>query len=361
MRTRNQSAQPLFAEATLSGEWARLVRLCTRLTASPEAAEDLAQETLFEAWRHRDRVHDPQGQVRWHNAIARNVCRRWQEQRGREVVHLLPPCSRTPGKPDVLLEELADPASLDAEVERSELAILLDRALHLLPEPTRQVLLARYVQELPYAVIAAQMGLREGTVKVQIHRGKQALRQVLVTHFCEEAYGVFTSYTSMPAWFQGVTGFKPALNRVMRWVNTYYQKAVYQSASSDSFCGWSRAALPVPHVQTNALPEPGNQGPGRLRCCAPCGQGGRMRHANLVFYLPKVWQFWHDHPRLQLLEEQFVTYHGRAALVTSFRSLTELTQLDVVLAQETYEILCIQPSPDVYHLRSLGVLEEPNA
>ncbi len=409
MRTSDQSVLPLFAETTLSGEWARLVRLCTQLTASPETAEDLAQETLVEAWRHRDQVHDPQGQARWHNAIARNVCRRWREQQGREAVHLLS-SSHTPMEPDVFLEELADPARLDAEIERSELAILLDRALHLLPEPTRQALLARYVQELPYAVIAAQMGLREGTVKVQVHRGKQALRQVLTTHFreeaaaydlvapemgswrttqiwcplcgqhhlegeldvaqgdfllqcpaCVEAYGVYTSYTSMPAWFQGVTGFKPALNRVMRWVNTYYQKAMHQSASSGSFCGWSRPALPVPHVQTNVLPEPEDRGRGRLMCCAPCGQGGRMHHANLVLYLPPAWQFWHDHPRLRLLEEQSIEYQGRAAMVTSFRSLTEPVQLDVVLAQETYEILCIQPSPDVYHLRSLGVLEEPNA
>ena len=86
-----------------------------------------------------------------------------------------------------------------------------------------------------------------------------------------------------------------------------------------------------------------------------------MHHANLVLYLPLAWQFWHDHPHLRLLEEQSIAYQGRAALVTSFRSLTESAQLDVVLAQETYEILCIQPSPDVYHLRDLGVLEEPNA
>ena len=86
-----------------------------------------------------------------------------------------------------------------------------------------------------------------------------------------------------------------------------------------------------------------------------------MRHAHLVLYLPQAWQFWHDYPRLRLLEEQFVDYQGRAALVTSFRSLTAPVQLDVVLAQETSEILCIQPSPDVYHLRSLGILEEPNA
>jgi hypothetical protein len=46
-----------------------------------------------------------------------------------------------------------------------------------------------------------------------------------------------------------------------------------------------------------------------------------------------------------------VEHQGRAALVTGFRSMTEPVQLDVVLAQQTYEVLCIQPSSDVYSLR----------
>lgn len=161
-----------FAETTFVREWSRLVRLCTQISGSSEAAEDLAQETLYEAWRHRDRLYDPQGQACWHTAIARNVCMRWRALHLRDAAHLLQPSSHDPGGPDSLVQELADPADLEADVERSELADLLERGLHLLPAPTRQVLVARYVQELPYATIAAQMGLREGTVKVQVHRAR---------------------------------------------------------------------------------------------------------------------------------------------------------------------------------------------
>ncbi len=125
--------------------------------------------------------------MRWQNAIARNVCLRWRERHFREDAHLLQPRSHDTEEADSLDQELADPANLEEEVERSELANLLEQALALLPAPTSQMLIARYVQELPYAVIAAQMGLREGTVKVQVHRGKLALRQVLMTQFREEA------------------------------------------------------------------------------------------------------------------------------------------------------------------------------
>jgi len=397
MRPSDQSALPIFAETTLSGEWSRLVHLCTQLTGSSEAAEDLAQETLYEAWRHRDQLHDPQGQARWHNAIARNVCLRWRKLRGRDSAHLLQHSERNLGESDSLDQELVDPADLEGDLERSELADLLERALHLLPAPTRQMLVARYFQELPYAKIAAQMGLREGTVKVQVHRGKQVLRQVLTTQFRQEAAaydlvapdaaqwqttriwcplcgqrhleglldvaqgdfllqcpacvaetGVYTSYTSMPSWFQGVTGFKPAFNRVMRWVNAYYQPALRQQSSPGVFCGWSR---PLRLSLAEALPEPQHHAPGMLVCCAPCDRGGAMRLSNLVLYLPRAWQFWRDHPRLRLLEEHLVEHQGRAALVTSFRSMTEPVQLDVVLAHETYEVLSIQQGTDVYHIR----------
>jgi len=397
MRPSDQCEPSIFAETTLSGEWSRLVRLCTQLTGSSEAAEDLAQETLYEAWRHRDQLHDPQGQARWHTAIARNVCLRWRKRSFRDSAHLLQHSERNLGESDSLDQQLVDPADLEGDVERSELADLLERALHLLPAPTRQLLVARYVQEMPYAAIAAQMGLREGTVKVQVHRGKLTLHQVLTTQFREEAAaydlvapdavqlqttriwcplcgqrhlegkldvaqgdfllqcpacvaetGVYTSYTSMPSWFQGVTGFKPAFNRVMRWVNAYYQPALHHHSSLGVFCGWSRS---LGRSLAEGLPEPQHRTRGMLVCCAPCDQEGAMRLSNLVLYLPEAWRFWRDHPRLRLLEEHLVEHQGRAALVTSFRSMTDPVQLDVVLAQQTYEVLSIQPSTDVYHIR----------
>ena len=49
----------------------RVTRLCAVLTDDPSAAEDLAQETMLEAWRIRHRLVDPSGQGPWLDAIAR--------------------------------------------------------------------------------------------------------------------------------------------------------------------------------------------------------------------------------------------------------------------------------------------------
>ena len=69
----------------LPSEWPRLVRLCAHFTGDRDAAEDLAQETLIEAWRHQDRLYDWQGYSSWLSAIARNLSLRWIRQRGREA------------------------------------------------------------------------------------------------------------------------------------------------------------------------------------------------------------------------------------------------------------------------------------
>src|SRR5258706_4364406 len=79
------SAADETLDMALAAERARLVRLCARLIGNPDAAEDLAQETLLEAWRSLAKLRTPDGLVPWLNAIARNVCLRWARSQGREL------------------------------------------------------------------------------------------------------------------------------------------------------------------------------------------------------------------------------------------------------------------------------------
>ena len=137
-------------------ERARLVRLCAVLSGDGEAAEDLAQETLLEAWRHRHRITDKRGADRWLTAIARNVCLRW---------------SRTRGRLPVPLAEVPEPAAPPED--------RIDELLELLPPDTRPVLLQRYVHERSHAEIAGSLGISADAVSMRLTRGKQALRRVL--------------------------------------------------------------------------------------------------------------------------------------------------------------------------------------
>lgn len=51
----------------------RLARLCASLAGESAAAEDLAQETLIEVWRLRERVHDVETLPRWVAGVARDT------------------------------------------------------------------------------------------------------------------------------------------------------------------------------------------------------------------------------------------------------------------------------------------------
>ena len=53
------------------------------------------------------------------------------------------------------------------------------RALALLSDEHRQVLLLRYMQELDYGEIAAALQVSEGTVKSRINRAKARLKALL--------------------------------------------------------------------------------------------------------------------------------------------------------------------------------------
>ena len=144
-------------EEVLPAEHDRLLRLCARLSGSAEAAEDLTQETLVEAWRCRDKLHDPTGYDRWLSAIARNVCLRWKARRSRRRTIL---SLGADGPPVHTLEcVVPDDFNLEMELERNELAGLLDRAMAVLPPATRRALLHRYIEDLPVAEIAQRLGV----------------------------------------------------------------------------------------------------------------------------------------------------------------------------------------------------------
>jgi RNA polymerase sigma-70 factor (ECF subfamily) len=150
---------PVWREA----ERRRLVRLCARISGDRDAAEDLAQETLLEAWRSRHTLTDPSGADRWLSAVARNVCLRWAARRSRREV----PVADVPE------------AAVELELPRDDLAELLDGALALLPPSSRDVLLQRYVQERPVAEIAGRLGISDDAVSMRLARGKLALRRAL--------------------------------------------------------------------------------------------------------------------------------------------------------------------------------------
>ena len=176
MQSDREEQRRLHLEALLPTERGRLVRLCASLSRSADAAEDLAQETLIEAWRHAQNLRDPHALRPWLFGIARNVCLRWRRDQGRDAAKL---DRFTQSHPARTASKWEAGHGDELTLERNELASLLDRALGLLPASTRDVLVQHYIDERTHDEIAARLGVSEGAVAVRIHRGKLALKQAL--------------------------------------------------------------------------------------------------------------------------------------------------------------------------------------
>lgn len=165
------------SEALAARERRQLVRLCARLTGDAMSAEDLAQEALLRAHRSREHLRAPELRQAWLDGIARHVCLDWIGRRRRErqlfCAHPLP--------------EAPDALDLDRELDRHEIVSLLDRAMDRLPEATRAVLMDHYVSDLPQSDIALRHGCSEGAVAMRLQRGRQMLRDLLLTDFRADA------------------------------------------------------------------------------------------------------------------------------------------------------------------------------
>lgn len=146
-----------------------IVTYLTRLTGDRDRAEDLAQETFLRLYRGAA-GYDERGQLRAYlYRIATNLAR--SEARRARRLRLLAPLLH----PGVAHEPPASAAGL----LRDELQRQVAAAVAALPLRWRVPLVLHEIEGWPYAEIAAQLGLREGTVKSRIHRGRQRLRRTL--------------------------------------------------------------------------------------------------------------------------------------------------------------------------------------
>ncbi len=377
----------------MTGERERLVRLCATLTGDRDAAEDLAQETLIEAWRHRHELHNPEKHFQWLSGIARNVCLRWKRKRGHDLSHLLPSrAQREEIAPPLhaLEETLADNTDIEVEIEHKELITLLDKALALLPPETQDIFIKRYVEESSLAEVAAQLGTNPGAIAMRLQRGKLALRRVLTQELNEDLTGYcidlgkegiweessiwcifcgqhrlrgkfreerselllkcpgccpnpnsLLSESNLPSVFAGVKGFKPAFSRLAKWSHTHYRAALQNGVVPCINCGRTTAAKieVVEHMQRWIWTI--NERVLTISC-STCHIHDMAPLEFLVLSLPEGQQFWRTHPRIRILPKQYIERYGRPAIITRIESLTDTACFDVVSDYATYAVLHIQ-------------------
>jgi RNA polymerase sigma-70 factor (ECF subfamily) len=157
----------------------RLFQQAVVLCRDSAAAEDLAAETLIEAWKSIARYDGSCRFSTWlyaillhrHQKLARKL-------RSRPVpLSALPTADAEAG--EQLLAGLADGQPQPPEtVAQSERAAKLDAALAVLPEKHRLVLQLRFFEDASLPEIAAALGISVGTVKSRLHHALEKLRRM---------------------------------------------------------------------------------------------------------------------------------------------------------------------------------------
>jgi RNA polymerase sigma-70 factor (ECF subfamily) len=150
----------------------RVYRLAYRLSGNQHDAEDLTQETFIRVFRSVQN-YQPGTFEGWLHRITTNLFLDMVRRRSRIRMEALPEdYDRVP----------ADEPNPEQIYHDSRLGPDLQAALDSLPPEFRAAVVLCDIEGLSYEEIGATLGVKLGTVRSRIHRGRQALRDYLAAH-----------------------------------------------------------------------------------------------------------------------------------------------------------------------------------
>ncbi|MCW4355122.1 RNA polymerase sigma factor SigE [Hoyosella sp. YIM 151337] len=147
----------------------RVYRLAYRLSGNAHDAEDLTQETFIRVFRSLS-SYQPGTFEGWLHRITTNLFLDMVRRRTRIRMESLPEDYERVPSGGANPEQIYHDSRLDPH---------LQRALDGLPPDYRAAVVLCDIEGLSYEEIAATLGVKLGTVRSRIHRGRQALRENL--------------------------------------------------------------------------------------------------------------------------------------------------------------------------------------
>lgn len=166
----------------------RLLAVARRLLPSEEDARDVVQEAFLSAFRNLARFEGGSKLSTWLHRIVVNAALmrlRTRRRKPEESLDALLPSFLEDGHHAEKMSSWAEPA--DRALERSEIRALVRQYVDQLPETYRTVLVLRDIEGMETEDVAAALGVTTNAVKMRLHRGRQALRTLLMPVFRKEA------------------------------------------------------------------------------------------------------------------------------------------------------------------------------
>jgi RNA polymerase sigma factor (sigma-70 family) len=382
-------------EKLLAAAQPRLVRLALAHGVAPDSVEDVVQETLVTAWQNLAHLRSSDRFEAWLNGICRNVSMRWTHAQGTVDRRQSPFSSLQPTEEndtEICALDIADPQALDLaeELNRQDLATLLDRAMEHLPAATRKALEMHYIAEMPQREVALQLGMTINALEVKLHRARRQLRQILhselrvdieafgltldndtVTQGWRETsiwccicgrrrlQGIFEPQpagdvglrmrcpacsttdnmdiisTGNMASFADMRSFRPAFKRVLQLVPSFYTQAF---ATGHQRCPHCSNIVPLGGIEPETLPAPFYRRLSIVLDCPTCGKITSSIFALCIAY-PPAYQFIMQHERYIIEPEELIEYEGQAAILAHISDVLSSAQLSLILHRHTLQLL----------------------
>jgi RNA polymerase sigma-70 factor (ECF subfamily) len=151
-------------------------RLAFRLLCDEDEAKDVVQESYIRVWRNLDHYDPQQKFTTWLYTIVSNLCldrlrakKRWMARIVRE-------------NPDRGIDGASIETLLEEGYANRELAEIIRGLTQMLPPKQRLVFTLRDLEDLSVEEVASITKMSAGTIKVNLHHARRAIRKKLERH-----------------------------------------------------------------------------------------------------------------------------------------------------------------------------------
>ena len=173
LATRHRYGDPQAFDEVYERFAQMVFNLAYRMAGTVEGAEDLAQETFIRIYRHLGRFNGRSTLKTWVYRVTVNHCR---SKLGRRRYPSQPLAEENAGEGVKLVDEGRSPEDLTMARDTGR---QVSRALLEVGVVFREAVILRDLEGLSYDEIAEVLGVRIGTVRSRIARGRERLRIVL--------------------------------------------------------------------------------------------------------------------------------------------------------------------------------------
>ena len=150
-----------------------------RLLANRAEAEDVTQEVFLKAYERFGELRESPTAGGWLRTVARNLSLNHLSRYRARWSFFSELFSRRAGEDEEMPMEFAAPENVEETLAAADRRTLVEQALQRLPAAQRVPLVLFHLEDLSYDEIATKLGVSLGKVRMDMFRGREALRREL--------------------------------------------------------------------------------------------------------------------------------------------------------------------------------------